>query len=252
MSAGKERLDGTVAMITGGSRGIGACVADRLAALGASLVLVARDQTALEVVAGRIEERGGRALTVSTDLSAPAVMTDVIERAIAHYGRLDVLVNNAGILPQAKQIFEIGLEEWQRTLDMNLTGPWYLSKLAYPYLKADGGGNIVNVASVSALEHTIGRGGYGVSKAGFAMMTKAFAKEWARDGIRVNCVAPGVVRTELGVPVLEYLESKDRSPNPLDRYAEPEDVAEMIAFLATGHARHVTGTVIPIDGGELL
>jgi NAD(P)-dependent dehydrogenase (short-subunit alcohol dehydrogenase family) len=179
-----------------------------------------------------------------------------LERLAAHVvkelGGLDVLVNNAGFLPEAKQIYNVDLEEWQHVIDVNLRGPWFLSKLAHPHMKARGGGAIVNVASTSGLHHDIGLGVYGISKAGVVMLTEVCAKEWARDKIRVNAIAPGIVKTQLAGSIIEYLQGRNMKPNPMNLYGEPEDIARLVRFLVTDQSRFMTGSIIRIDGGELL
>lgn len=242
------RLDGKVAVVTGASRGIGAAVARELARAGASVVVAARGADPLEAVAASLQ---GRGLAVPTDVSR----IEDLERLVAaaeKFGGIDVLVNNAGTAPPAKQIYDISLEEWETTLDVNLRSAWYLSKLCHPHMKQRGGGAVVNIASTSGLHHDIGLGVYGISKAAVIMLTTVCAKEWARDGIRVNALAPGVVRTELGAPLIAYMESHGQKPNPMNMVGEPDDIARLVRFLVTEESRYITGDVIRIDGGEII
>jgi NAD(P)-dependent dehydrogenase (short-subunit alcohol dehydrogenase family) len=137
-------------------------------------------------------------------------------------------------------------------MSVNLRAPWFLSKLVHPHMRARGGGAVVNISSTSGLHHDIGRGVYGISKAGLVMLTEVCAMEWARDRIRVNCIAPGVVKTELAGSIIDYLQSRDIKPNPMNLYGEPEDVAKLVLYLVSEDSRFMTGSIIRIDGGELL
>ncbi|TMF89355.1 MAG: SDR family oxidoreductase [Chloroflexi bacterium] len=138
------------------------------------------------------------------------------------------------------------------SISLNLRAAWYLSKLCHPHMKARGGGAVVNMASTSGLHHDIGLGIYSISKAALIMLTTVCAKEWARDGIRVNALAPGIVRTELSVPMVSWLQEHGEKPNALNMIGEPEDVARLVRYLVSDESRYVTGDVIRIDGGELL
>ena len=243
------RLDGKVAIVTGANRGIGAAVARELAGIGASVVVAARGAEALQEVAGSLD---GRGLAVPTDVASTGDLERLVEKTVERFGGVDVLVNNAGTAPPAKQIYKVTLEEWQTTMDVNLRSAWYLSKLCHPHLKQRGGGAIVNIASTSGLHHDIGLGVYGISKAGVVMLTTVCAKEWARDKIRVNALAPGVIRTELARPLIGYLESHEEKPNPMNLIGEPEDVARLVRFLVTEESRLMTGDILRIDGGEII
>jgi dehydrogenase/reductase SDR family member 4 len=246
-----DALDGKVALVTGASRGIGAAIARELAAAGARVALAGRDERTLREVAGTLP-RGDGALAVPTDVTRTADLERLVAQVVEKLGAVDVLVNNAGVLPPAKQIYGVDLEEWQRVMETNLRAPWYLSKLVHPHMRARGGGAIVNVASTSGLHHDIGLGVYSISKAGVVMLTEVCAKEWARDRIRVNCIAPGIVKTELAGAIMEYLQSRNMKPNPMNLYGEPEDIARLVRYLVTDESRYMTGSIIRIDGGELL
>jgi NAD(P)-dependent dehydrogenase (short-subunit alcohol dehydrogenase family) len=246
-----DELKGKVALVTGASRGMGAAIARELAAAGASVALAGRDEATLQEVT-RSLPHGSRSFAVAADMAQTADLERLVARVVQELGGLDVLVNNAGFLPEAKQIYNVDLEEWQHVIDVNLRGPWFLSKLAHPHMKARGGGAIVNVASTSGLHHDIGLGVYGISKAGVVMLTEVCAKEWARDKIRVNCIAPGIVKTQLAGSIIEYLQSRNMKPNPMNLFGEPEDIARLVRFLVTDDSRFMTGSTIRIDGGELL
>jgi dehydrogenase/reductase SDR family protein 4 len=246
-----DELKGKVALVTGASRGIGAAIARELAAAGATVALAGRKEATLKEVADSLP-RGSRSLAVAADMANASDLDRLVGRVVEDLGGVDVLVNNAGFLPEAKQIYKVDLEEWQHVVDVNLRAPWYLSKLVHPHMRARGGGAILNVASTSGLHHDIGLGVYSISKAGVVMLTEVCAKEWARDKIRVNCIAPGIVRTQLAGDIIEYLKTRDMKPNPMNLFGEPEDIAKLVRFLVTDESRFMTGSTIRIDGGELL
>jgi len=223
-------LDGKVAIVTGAGRGIGAAIARELAAAGASVVLAARSEDELEKVRGSI---AGKALTVRTDVSRVEELERLASTAVRELGGVDILVNNAGVLPPAKQIYKVDLEEWERVMAVNVRAPWYLGNLVRKHMKERGGGAVVNMASTSGLHHDIGLGVYSVSKAAVVMLTNVQAKEWARD-------------------ILRYLEEHGEKPNPLGMVGDPEDVARLVLYLVGDESRYMTGSVIRIDGGELL
>jgi NAD(P)-dependent dehydrogenase (short-subunit alcohol dehydrogenase family) len=246
----QDGLEGKVALVTGASRGIGAAIARELAGAGARVALAGREAATLQEVAASLPRDG--AVTVETDVSNTADLERLVGEVVKRLGGIDVLVNNAGLLPPAKQIYKVGLDEWEEVIGVNLRAPWYLSTLVHPHMKSRGGGAIVNVASTSGLHHDIGLGVYGISKAGVVMLTEVCAKEWARDHIRVNAIAPGIVKTKLAESIIDYMTSRDMKPNPMNLYGEPEDIAKLVRFLVTDESRFMTGSIIRIDGGELL
>jgi dehydrogenase/reductase SDR family member 4 len=246
-----DGLTGKVALVTGASRGIGAAIATELAEAGADVALAGRDESTLQETA-RSLPRGSHSAFVKADVADTSDLDRLVGKVVKELGGIDVLVNNAGLLPPAKQIYKADLDEWQQVMDINLRAPWYLSKLVHPHMKARGGGAIVNVSSTSGLHHDIGLGVYGISKAGVVMLTEVCAKEWARDGIRVNCIAPGIIKTQLAGGIIEYLQSRNMKPNPMNLYGEPEDIAKLVRFLVSDESRYMTGSIIRIDGGELL
>ena len=247
----KDGLEGKVALVTGASRGIGAAIAKELAEAGAHLALAGRDESTL-LEAARSMPRGNHALAVAADVADTSDLDRLVGKVVSELGGIDVLVNNAGLMPPARQIYNVDLDEWQTVMNINLRAPWYLSKLVHPHMKARGGGAIVNVSSTSGLHHDIGLGVYGISKAGVVMLTEVCAKEWARDGIRVNGIAPGIVKTQLAGSIIDYLTTRKIKPNPMNMYGEPEDIARLVRFLASDESRYMTGSIIRIDGGELL
>ena len=246
-------LAGRVAAVTGASRGIGAATALRLAADGAAVVLAARSVESLREVAEEIEGAGGLAAVVPTDVTEPGDLDALVERTVARFGRLDVLVNNAGVLPDAARSERVTLEEWRRTLDLNVTGPWYLACRAKEAMAgSDGGGVVINVTSTASLYPSVGFSAYNASKAALTMLTKTLALEWARDGIRVLGVAPGKVDTALVQPIVSYSERNQLPLNPLGRIGRPEEVADLVAYLVSDRASYMTGSIVTIDGGEVV
>ena len=247
----KEGLKDKVALVTGASRGIGAAIARELAEAGAHVALAGRDEATLQETA-RSLPKGNHAVAVKADVADTSDLDRLVGKVVGELGGIDILVNNAGLMPPAKQIYNADLDEWQTVMNINLRAPWYLSKLVHPHMKSRGGGAIVNVSSTSGLHHDIGLGVYGISKAGVVMLTEVCAKEWARDNIRVNCIAPGIIKTQLAGSIIDYLKSRNLKPNPMNLYGEPEDIARLVRFLASDESRYMTGSIIRIDGGELL
>jgi NAD(P)-dependent dehydrogenase (short-subunit alcohol dehydrogenase family) len=239
--------DARVAVVTGASRGIGAAIARRLAADGARLVLVARDRQRLGQLADELPE--AEPLVAPTDLSSIEDI-DALKALIRDTcGRVDVLVNNAGVLPRARRVERVPDDDWSATLSINLAAPWYLSTRLVELMGS--GSVVINVASSAAFYPSIGLAPYNVAKAGLVMLTRCCALEWAARGIRVVGVAPGKVSTDMVVPILDHLDAQGTAVNPLGRVAEPGEIAALVSFLAGDDAGYVTGSVIAIDGGEL-
>ncbi|HEV3354869.1 MAG TPA: SDR family oxidoreductase [Acidimicrobiales bacterium] len=241
-----------VAVVTGASRGIGAATAARLAADGYAVVLAARSVDDLETNAKQIEADGGSALAVATDVTDLRALDDLVAATVDRFGRLDVLVNNAGVLPVAARSDRISVEDWRQTIDLNLTGPWYLACRAKEAMDVGGaGGVVVNVTSTAAFFPSVGLSSYNASKAALTMLTRTLALDWARARVRVVGVAPGKVDTVLVQPILDWTEKKELPLNPLGRIGQPNEVADLIAFLVSESAAYITGTVITVDGGEV-
>jgi 3-oxoacyl-[acyl-carrier protein] reductase len=170
---------------------------------------------------------------------------------ISRFGHLNVLVNNAGALPEAKLAEHLSLAEWQRALDLNLTAPWYLASRSRELLGRTGHGVVINVTSSASFYPSVGFSAYNASKAGLTMLTRTLAIEWARHGIRVVGIAPGKVNTDMIRPILEYGKRRNIRVNPLGRLGDPAEVADLISFLVSDKAAFITGSVISIDGGEV-
>jgi meso-butanediol dehydrogenase / (S,S)-butanediol dehydrogenase / diacetyl reductase len=240
-----------VAIVTGGSSGIGLATARQLREEGCRVVICARSE---ERVAGTIEVLGGGPdlFGVVADLGRAGDGSRLVERAVARFDALDVLVNAHGIQGAPGPIAGMPRSAWQEVLDVNLLGPIETMAAAIPHLRAAGGGAVVNVSSIDYMQTEPGIAPYGVSKAALVAFTKYAASESAGDGIRVNAVAPGWVRTPMTAPFLTEagVDSGTVETNMLGRVAEPDELAQVICFLAGPAASYVTGETVVADGGQ--
>ncbi|WP_440769736.1 SDR family NAD(P)-dependent oxidoreductase [Natronorubrum sp. DTA28] len=244
-------LEGQVAIVTGGGRGIGRAIALGLADAGAAVVPSARSADEIEGVADEIEANGGDALAVPADVTDSDAVANVIERADDAFGGIDVVVNNAGFNPDDAlgRPEGVATESLDRVLDVNLNGAYEVTAAAANHLH-ESGGSVINVASVGGLVGLPRQHPYVASKHGLVGLTKSMSLDWAPD-VRVNAVAPGYVSTEL----TEELESNDRlrqsiiDRTPLNRFAEPDEIAGPVVFLASDAASYVTGSCLAVDGG---
>lgn len=232
-------LAGKAAVVTGASAGIGRAIADKLAALGAAIATIQR--------------REGPGISIQADLGDPAAAERAVEQAVERLGRLDIAVCNAGTIFRAP-VLELPVEEWQRVLDVNLTGAFVVSRAAARHFAAQGsGGRIVHIASMMSFHAGVNTAAYAASKGGVAQLTKAEANEWGPLGIRVNAVAPGWVETELTRPLREDKQrfAEISSRIPVGRWATGEEIAGAVAFLCLPESEYVNGHVLPVDGGWL-
>jgi 3-oxoacyl-[acyl-carrier protein] reductase len=242
-------LQGKVAIVTGGSRGIGEAVARSLASSGAAVTLCARRVEPAAVVAASIEGAGGRALAVAADVGVAADADRVVAQCLERFGRLDILVNNAGITRDGL-IMRLKDEDWNEVLRVNLSGAFYCARAALrPILKQKQGGRIINIGSVVGSMGNPGQVNYVSAKAGLLGLTKALAKEVASRGVTVNAVAPGFIETEMTSGLPDAVKEAYRAQIPLARFGAAADVAAVVAFLASDGAGYITGQVIHVNGG---
>lgn len=245
------KLSGKVAIITGASKGIGKGIAIRYAQEGASVVLASRSVDLLSSIAGQIRKEGGKALPLELDVTRYQSVENMVNKSIEHFGRLDIMVNNAGI-SMAHPSEELSAKDWQRALDTDLSGVFYGCQCAARKMIPQGGGCIINITSVYGLVAAPGRAAYCASKAAGNMLTKVLAIEWAKKNIRVNAIAPGYFRTELvqgvidkGMLPLGAIEKR----TPLGRIGEVQDLLGLAVYLASDESSYMTGSIINIDGG---
>lgn len=242
------RLKGQVALVTGGGTGIGRATALLFAKEGAGIAVnYSKSQAKAEEVAKLGHEMGVKAVALKADVSKDGEARAMVEKVVAEFGRLDILVNNAGFTRRIdhKNLEALTEEIWDRTFDVNLKGAFYCARAAIPVMKRQGGGSIINIASIAGLTGFGSSIAYCASKAGMISLTKSLARAFSPE-IRVNAVAPGFVETGFVNWEQEIIE-RSRRTNPLGRNFQPEDVAEAVLFLATASA--LTGQTIMVDGG---
>jgi NAD(P)-dependent dehydrogenase (short-subunit alcohol dehydrogenase family) len=247
------RLKGKVAIVTGGGSGLGRGIALAFGREGASVLVNGRRPGPIEATAGAIAEAGGRALAVPGDVTEADDVQRLVRAAVDGFGQLDVLVNNAGAIFSRTTAAEATEEDWRRTLDANLTSAFLCCKHALPELIRSRG-NIVNIASVAGLVGTPARAAYGAAKAGVIFLTRGMALDYARHGVRVNCICPAFIETEITRDFLADLKRRGEFEalvrrHPLGTLGAPEDVAWAAVYLASDEARWVTGVALPVDGG---
>src|SRR5438093_2886041 len=244
------RLDGQVAVVTGGSKGIGRQIALALGEAGADVAVSARGKDALERTAADIEGMGRRALALPADLSDPAAIEELVARTKDAFGGFDIWVNNAGAAPFMSSIDTMRPEGFEKYFRLNFISAFHAMRLAGPVLLAKGSGCVLNVASVAAYIASPGLSYYGPAKAALVNLTRTAALEWASSGIRVNALAPGWIETDMNVVGRQNPDWNRQvlSSIPLGRWGHPEDVAAAALFLCSPAASWITGTVLVVDG----
>jgi len=249
-----EELRNRVALITGAGRGIGRAIAQELAAQGARVIVNDLLPDHLNQVVHSLEDSGKEVMGIEADVSQRMAVEDLVRRGRERWGRLDILINNAGVEPHST-ILDMSEWEWDRTLSVNLKGPFLLTQAVAPIMREGGGGVIVNIASIAGRAQGLAdRAAYVASKTGLVGFTKEAARELAPYGIRVNAVCPGIIETEMTAALRKNPEQMQRwlSEIPQHRLGRPEDVVGLVLFLCSSSAGYITGQALHVDGGRIM
>jgi len=246
-----SRLQNKVAIVTGGARGIGLATVEKFLAEGASVAIWDIDEKSGQETASSLNTESGKVAFFKVDTSSLAAVQEAASQVKDQFGQIDILVNNAGITRDSS-LKKMTEEQWQQVIDVNLTGVFNCTKAIYPFMAEQGGGRILNAASVVALYGNFGQTNYVAAKAGVIGMTKVWAREFGRKGITVNAIAPGFINTDMMSTVPENILEGLRGKTPLGRLGEAEDIANAYAFLASDEAAYITGTTLSVDGGLVM
>ena len=242
------KLAGKVAIVTGGSRGIGKATAKIFSQEGANVTITAKDPKRLENAARDI----GNVYSIPGDTRNESDVQNVVKKTVAKFGKIDILVNNAGIFPQVKPLHKISDQEWNEVIDVNLTGPFRFTRAVIPFMEKNGG-SIINVSSDAGLKafENFEADAYTASKGALVLLTKAWAVEYAKSKIRVNCVCPGIVETDMTKPYLdsELARKMAEAEHPIGRIGTVDDIAKAILYFASDDSSWTTGAILPLDGG---
>ncbi|MHB8511002.1 MAG: SDR family NAD(P)-dependent oxidoreductase [Actinomycetota bacterium] len=251
MSLDMFSLEGRTALVTGASRGIGEAIALTFAEAGADVAVVARSADALETIAGKIGATGRRGLAVPTDVTDEGQITACVERVLSEFGKIDVLVNNAGGSNFMAQVPDMRTSGWHKTISLNLTSAFLFSKLVATHMRDRGTGSIINMSSVAGVEGAPGLAAYSASKFGLRGLTMSMAKELAYAGVRVNAISPGWIKTELNEAFRpdEEAEKAFVANVPMQRWGEVHEISGAALYLASDASSYMTGQTIVVDGG---
>ena len=247
-------LSNQVALITGSSRGIGKAIAEEMSAAGAKVVISSRKQEACDLVRDEIRARGQEAISIACNIGHKDDVEGLVRSTLEQWGRIDILVCNAAVNPFYGSLTKLDDEAWDKIMTCNVKSSWWLTKLVVPHMVARGSGNIILISSIGAFRATSVLGAYGISKAAEAQLARNFALELGPKGIRVNAIAPGLVKTDFAKAlwsnptILQNVEQRA----PLRRIGQPVDIAGVAVFLASQAASFVTGQLIVADGGSTL
>jgi 7-alpha-hydroxysteroid dehydrogenase len=243
-------LEGKIALVTGGSKGIGRAIALAFAEHGADVAIAARGVQALEATRAEIEATGRRSVAVSTDVCSDPDLEKLHETVRSELGDIDILVNNVGGA-EPVGLADLSYEQFERTIKTNTWAAIRLAQLCHPAMKEKGAGVVLNISSNGGLKPDAFLGGYSASKAALNIVTGQMAQEWAKDGIRSVCICPGLIRTELAMPLVEHFEKKKFPQNMLRMCGEPEHIAGMALLLASPAGAYCHGEIFTVDGGEM-
>ena len=245
-------IKGKVAMVTGAGGGVGKEISKRLVSEGCKVVLLGRDRAKLQKVASEIGSKNNT-MTVITDITKEAEILSAIDQTIKSFDKIDILINNAGIINDPVPFHEMTEDQWNDLIETNLAGTFRMTKAVIPVMMKNGGGSIVNISSVLGIRSIpkVPLSVYGVTKAGVIMFTKSIAVEYGQYKIRCNCIAPSTIRSSIIEPYLQDEEAKKvlESTFPLRKVGEPEDIAGAVAYLCSDDSKWVTGTIMMVDGG---
>lgn len=245
------RLDNKVALVTGGSRGIGKAIALKLASMGANIIInySSNERKAQEVIE-EIQKIGCQGIAIKADVSKMVEAEKLIEEGIKRFDNIDILVNNAGVT-RDNLIMRMSEEEWDKVLNINLKGTFNVTKSLIRKMIKQKGGSIINISSVVGISGNAGQCNYSASKAGVIGFTKSLAKEVAKKNVRVNAIAPGFIKTDMTDKLPEKVKDEYIKNIPLNRLGETEDIANAVLFLASDMSSYITGQVLVVDGGML-
>ena len=247
-------LSGRVAIVTGGSRGLGEEMAEGLAEAGASLMICARREQWLAPTLESFRGRGFKAEGLTCDVADPNQVQAVVDKTMATYGKIDILINNAGIA-WAAEPETMPLDKWQKVIDTNLTGTFLFSQAAGREMLKRRSGCIINIASIAGMIGSVSTShwaGYAASKAGIVGLTRELASTWARSGVRVNAIAPGYFHSRLADPAIVHAEPQIKATSPIPRVGDPGELKGVAVFLAADASSYITGQTIVVDGGRTI
>ena len=259
MDLSRFSLEGKVALITGGSRGMGEATAIAFAKAGADVAVTSRKLPELERVADEVRKLGRKSLAVEAHIGRINELQPMVDKVVAEFGKIDILMNNAGtnFFMPAIDMTEDG---WDVVMNLDLKGLFFLGQACARVMKEHGGGKIINISSTSGFKVQVPTGHYSIAKAGVIMATKVMAREWAEYNIRVNCIAPGAIETRLYDAIFTLLPEEEAKKQkeaaakriPMGRVGEPREIADAVLFLASDASSYVTGQTFAVDGGSLL
>ena len=247
-------LKGQVVIVTGASRGIGQAIAEAMATQGAKVAVSSRKIDACELVVARIKQSGGAAIAVECNVSNRTALQSLVDQVISHWGQIDIVVCNAAVNPYFGRLHEIDDAAYDKTMRTNVQNNLALFAMVAPQMASRGGGSVTIISSIAGLKATPKLGAYALSKAADMQLARSLAVEWGRSNVRVNCIAPGLVRTEMARVLWDDPEKLARAENayPLGRIGDPIDIAGTAVFLAAPAGRFITGQTLVVDGGATI